>query len=289
MNKNLYIYFFALLLFGSNGIWASYIELKSYETIFFRTFLGVIFLAFIYLISRNKNRFWKYKKEMILTSVSGIAMGLNWLLLFESYKYVGVSIATLCCYCGPILVIIVSAGIFKTQITKNNIIGILIVMSGLMMISFTGNISGNPLGIVLGLASAIMYAMMILTSRHIKFLNGTELAMVQLFASFILLSMIVFVKDGISISILREDVLPILALGVINTGMACYLFMFAIRKLKVQTISTCGYLEPLAAVIFSAIFLQEVLKGIQIMGGILIISGALIGEHNENVIYNKKK
>lgn len=288
MNKNLFVYIFALLLFGSNGIWVSYIELKSYETVFFRTFLGMIFLVCIYLLSKNKNRFWKCKKDMVLTSASGIAMGLNWLLLFESYEYVGVSIATLCCYCGPILVIIISAGIFKTQISKNNIIGIVIVMTGLIMVSFTGKIIGNPIGIILGIASAIMYAMMILTSRNVKFLNGMEIAMVQLFACCSLVSVIVLIKDGHWINVLREDVFPILVLGLINTGMACLLFMYGVRNLKVQTISACGYLEPLAAVVFSALFLHEALKGIQIIGAILIIGGALIGEYKSKCYKEQK-
>ena len=48
--------------------------------------------------------------------------------------------------------------------------------------------------------------------------------------------------------------------------------------LPVQTVAVCGYLEPLSAVIFSALLLHEQLTEAQIVGAALIIGGALFAE-----------
>jgi drug/metabolite transporter (DMT)-like permease len=46
----------------------------------------------------------------------------------------------------------------------------------------------------------------------------------------------------------------------------------------VQTVAICGYLEPLSAILFSVLFLKEILQPIQVLGAILIIGGAVFAE-----------
>ena len=67
-------------------------------------------------------------------------------------------------------------------------------------------------------------------------------------------------------------------LGLINTGVGCYLYFSSIGGLPAQTVAVCGYLEPLSAVAFSVVLLGEVLMPIQLVGMILIIGGAAAGE-----------
>ena len=85
-------------------------------------------------------------------------------------------------------------------------------------------------------------------------------------------------KQGFKIDIPAESVLPITILGLLNTGIGCYLYFSSIGKISVQTVAICGYLEPLSAVLFSVIFLREVLLPAQIVGASLIIGGAIFGE-----------
>ena len=51
-----------------------------------------------------------------------------------------------------------------------------------------------------------------------------------------------------------------------------------------QTVAICGYLEPLSAVVFSVIFLKETMLPIQIIGAVLIIGGAMLGEYRKKQI-----
>ena len=57
----------------------------------------------------------------------------------------------------------------------------------------------------------------------------------------------------------------------------CYALM-AVAKLPVQTVAVVGYLEPLSAVVFSAVLLGEAMTPVRLMGAALIIGGALFCE-----------
>jgi drug/metabolite transporter (DMT)-like permease len=81
-----------------------------------------------------------------------------------------------------------------------------------------------------------------------------------------------------TISFAPQSIFPILFLGVVNTGIGCYLYFSSIQKLPAQSVAICGYLEPLSALVFSALLLQERLTLIQIAGAILILSGSIFGE-----------
>ena len=70
----------------------------------------------------------------------------------------------------------------------------------------------------------------------------------------------------------------ILMLGLVNTGVGCYLYFSSLSKLPVQTVAVCSYLELLSAVVFAALLLGEQMTAVQIVGAACIIGGAMIGE-----------
>ena len=76
----------------------------------------------------------------------------------------------------------------------------------------------------------------------------------------------------------RESIVPILVLGIVNTGIGCYFYFSSIGKLPVRTVAVCGYLEPLSAVVFASLFLGERMTALQAVGAVLIIGGAMVGE-----------
>ena len=85
-------------------------------------------------------------------------------------------------------------------------------------------------------------------------------------------------KGGLAMSVPGVSWPWILLLGIVNTGFGCWCYFSALGALPVQTVAVCGYLEPLSAVIFSALLLHERLTPLQITGACLIIGGALFAE-----------
>ena len=272
-------YIFALLLFGSNGIVASLIHLSSYEIVLLRTLIGSLLLIAIFFIAREKLTFYKYKTQSVFLAVSGIAMGTSWIFLYEAYDEIGVSLASLAYYCGPVIVMILSPILFGEKLTKLKVCSFLVVLVGIFLVNGTAFENGVSVwGLACGLLSAVCYSLMVMFNKKAKDITELENAMLQLFVAFLTVAIFVGIKQGYRMQIDTQSIIPILVLGLLNTGIGCYFYFSSIGKLPVQTVAICGYLEPLSAVLFSVIFLKETMLPIQIIGAVLIIGGAILGE-----------
>jgi drug/metabolite transporter (DMT)-like permease len=278
-NKAAFKYIAALLLFGSNGIVASHISLSSYEIVFTRTLIGGLFLALIFISSKQKVRFWRNKSHSLYLVISGAAMGASWVFLFEAYAQIGVSIATLAYYCGPVIVVILSPIIFKEKMTAAKLLGFLAVLLGMFCVNGQALLQGNvSWGLVFGILSAFMYAFMVIFNKKAVSITGLENPMWQLIISFITVAVFLSLKQGFSVHITSGNLIPILLLGIVNTGIGCYFYFSSIGDLPVQTVAIFGYLEPLSALFFSAALLGESLSFLQLAGAVLILGGAAFGE-----------
>ena len=280
MNKKAFIkYLCALLLFGLNGIVASQISMTSYEIVFLRTLIGSVFLAVLFLLTKEKLTIKKHPRDLVFIVVSGIAMGTSWMFLYEAYQQIGVSLSSLLYYCGPVIVMILSPLIFKEKLTLPKIIGFVIVLAGVFLVNGKAAISGgNSWGLFCGGMSALMYFMMVTFNKQSKNITGMENSLIQTAVSFLTVAVFVGFKQHFVMSIPAEDWIWILILGLVNTGLGCYLYFSPLAKLPVQTVAVCGYLEPLSAVVFAALILGETMTLFQILGAMGIIGGAMIGE-----------
>lgn len=277
--KKAYIkYFAALLLFGSNGIIASQINMSSYEIVLLRTFIGSLMLIAVYLISGNRFTFTKKRKSFLFLVASGVAMGACWMFLYEAYQRVGVSISSLLYYCAPVLVMIFSPLLFREKLTPTKIVGFLVVVAGVFLVN--GKASGelDRWGLLCGGMSAVMYFLLVVCNKKATEIDGLENATLQLTISFFTVAIFVLYKQGIAIHIPADDVIWIILLGLVNTGAGCWFYFSSISDLPVQTVAICGYLEPLAAVILSVVLLHETMTAMQIIGVVMIIAGAAWGE-----------
>lgn len=280
MNKKAFIkYLCALLLFGLNGIVASQISMTSYEIVFLRTLIGSVFLGVLFLLTKEKLTIKKHPRDLVFIIISGIAMGTSWMFLYEAYQQIGVSLSSLLYYCGPVIVMILSPLIFKEKLTLPKIIGFVIVLAGVFLVNGKAAISGgNSWGLFCGGMSALMYFMMVTFNKQSKNITGMENSLIQTTISFLTVAVFVGFKQHFVMSIPAEDWIWILILGLVNTGLGCYLYFSPLAKLPVQTVAVCGYLEPLSAVVFAALILGETMTLFQILGAVCIIGGAMIGE-----------
>ncbi len=269
----------SLLLFGMNGIVASLIALSSMQIVLLRTLLGSALLITIFLLGGGTFSFYKYKRDLMYLLISGVAMGTSWMFLYEAFVRIGVSIATLLYSCGPVIVMALSPLLFKEKLTVWNVSGFGAVLCGVVLLN--GQLilgDGDVFGLVCGLLSALTYAFMVIFNKKATSITGLENSSLQLLISFVTVAIIVGISDSFEMDINLGNIVPILILGLINTGVGCYLYFSSINGLKVQTVAICGYLEPLSAVVFSFCFLNERMSAGQIIGAVLILGGAIFAE-----------
>lgn len=278
-NKAIFKYIAALLLFGSNGIVASYISMSSYEIVFTRTLIGSLLLVLIFTLTRQKVQFWRDKLHFLYLVISGVAMGASWMFLYEAYRQIGVSIATLAYYCGPVIVMILSPILFREKMTTTKVVGFIAVVLGMLFVNGQSLYQGTlSWGLAFGLLSAFTYAFMVIFNKKAAGIGGIEKPMWQLIISFLTVAIFLTFKQGLAIHVSAENLIPVLFLGIVNTGIGCYFYFSSIGDLSIQTVAIVGYIEPLSALLFSALFLGEALSVVQIIGAALILGGAAYGE-----------
>jgi len=282
MKRAFFTYIVGLLLFGSNGVVASYIHLTSYEIVLLRTVLGSAPLTTIFFLSKQKMAVGQHKKDLLFIAASGAAMAADWLLLFEAYQEIGVSLGMLINYCGPVIVITLSPILFQERITWKKISALGIALIGVFLISGQAAIRGASIwGLLCAGLSALAYAAMVIFNKLTKTVTGVENATFQLLFALVVVAIFVACKQGLFIQIQASDWLPILTLGLLNTGLGCFLYFSSIGKLPAQTVAIFGYLKPLSAVLFAAIFLRETMRPVQMVGAVMIIGGTVLSERSD--------
>lgn len=274
----------AMLIFGTIAIFVRNIELTSKEIAVLRGVIGSIFLLGVMLFSKEKTSFSAIKKNLPILVLSGLGVGANWIFLFEAYKYTTVSIATLSYYCAPIFVTIMAPIILKEKISLIKFLCVCTAMIGMLCIVGTnkGSIGegyNHFLGIIYGLTAAVGYASVILMNKFIKGLKGVETTVTQLVFASILLLPYVMITSGFDFSKMTGISWGyMIFLGIVHTGFAYALYFSSLKELKGQTIAVLSYIDPITAVLISALFLGEQLTIFQIIGGILILGSTFISE-----------
>lgn len=272
----------AMLVFGSIGLFVRNINLSSSMIALARGIIGSIFLLVVSLITREKTSWKVIKHNLFPLIVSGTIMGINWIFLFEAYKYTTISKATLSYYLAPVFVIFLSPFILKEKLNAIKIMCIIGSMAGMYLIVGSGSgvaEKNQLLGIGYGIIAALLYAGVIITSKFIKNLSGMESAMIQLAVAAVVLLPYVLATEKIQLTEFNfKSIVLLLTVGIIHTGISYLLYFSAIQELKAQTIATFSYIDPISAIVMSSIFLGEKMTAIQLFGGILILGATLINE-----------
>lgn len=280
--KNTGMFIIAMIIFGSIGIFVKNIELSSSVIVLWRTYIGTLFIAFVFLIRRIPFNIQGIKKNILPLLLAGIVLGGGWVFLFEAYQYLSVSMATLLYYSAPILVFFLSVFLFKEKITKHKLFGITLALIGMMIINVVGTQEVSLFGIGCGLLSAVLYAMLMILNKYIKGLSGLESTLIQLFVAAIVMSFYVYFTTGSLIHLpLPEDIFYVVFIGVVHTGIACYCYFCSMQTLSGQSIAILSYLDPACALLFSFIILQERLSILQIIGGACILGGIIYKQMHE--------
>lgn len=281
MTRSFKKYLASLLMFGSNGIVASAIALPSSEVVLTRTLLGALLLVAALAVStrRSGDRLASldHPRQAASLAVSGAALGISWIFLFAAYRLIGVGVATLAYYIGPVIVMALSPVLFREHLTPVKLMGFAAVVAGAFLVVAQGGAGSiNPAGLALGGMAALMYAAMVIFSKRASDVDGVEAATIQIVASFAAVAVYSVATGQLpAVSALVSADLPaVLTLGLVNTGLGCYLYFSAMGDLPVQRVAVFGYLEPLSAVVLSALVLGEAMGPVRILGAALIIGGA---------------
>lgn len=287
--RNQLLFILVMILFGSIGLFVRSIELSSSFIALFRATIGSLFILSLSALTKRKLHIKLSRKSRILLILSGAAMGFNWIFLFESYKFTTVSNATLSYYFAPILVLLIAPWVLKEVWTLQRGLIILIALLGLILIvnprGYAQGDFNHPLGITYGLLAATLYATVILINQGLKNMVGLERTVIQLGAAALVLLPYVLLTNDYTIHMDSKTLFLLLILGVIHTGVAYTLYFNLLPRINSQTASVFSYFDPIFAILFSSLFLNERLTLLQFLGGLLILGSTFLAEYKGKSIH----
>ena len=279
----------AMTIFGTLGPFVRNIPVSSGELALYRAILAALLIGLFLLVTKQKIPFAKIKKEVPLLLASGVAMGINWILLFEAYRYTTVSVATLSYYFAPVIVTVVCPILFKEHLTGKQILCFVMSTLGLVMITGIGDVGGGSdlIGILFGLGAATFYATVVLLNKFIKNVEGIHRTFLQFLAAIVTLLPYVLLTSGVTLTGLNSfGWINLLIVGLVHTGITYCMYFSSLKELPGQKAAILSYIDPLVAVLISVTVLGESMTLLQMAGGVLILGFTLWNEISPKVIKN---
>ena len=302
----------SMAVFGTLSLFVKEIELTSKEIAFFRAVIAFCFLSLVLLVRKlyrsrkptgseaelkddtRKNRNQgkeareyekpederrKTGKQVLCLLLSGGFIGLNWICLFEAYHFVPVSIATLCYYVQPILVLLFSAVLFRERLHRKQVLCFVVSTIGLLcVLNVTGG-NVNLTGVAFGLGAAVLYACVVLMNKAVRNMDDMEKTVWQFLGAIVTVLPYILLTGGFFLSDLTTGgLVRLLVLGIFHTGVCYCLYFSSIEQLTGQQVSIYGYIDPLVAILISFTILQEHTEPIQMLGGALILGATFVNE-----------
>lgn len=273
----------SMVIFGTIGLFRKYIDLPSSLIAMSRGLTGMIFLLLLTLLRGQKPSLPDVRRNAPVLFLSGGLMGFNWIMLFEAYEYTSVATATLCYYMAPIIVILLSPLVLKERFTARKLICVLIALVGMAFVSgvteagFSG--AGELRGVLLGLGAAAFYACVILLNKKLRGISSMDRTIVQLGVSAaVLLPYLLLTEDLSLISFTPVSAAMLLVVGVIHTGVAYPLYFGSLKTLKAQTVALFSYIDPVVAILLSAMVLREGMTLSGTIGAVMVLGATLVSE-----------
>lgn len=281
LNSPRFMMIASMAIFGTLAPFVRNISVSSGELALYRAVLAALLLLSFFILTKQRIPFSKIKMEVPLLLASGAAMGINWILLFEAYKYTTVSVATLSYYFAPVIVTLVCPFLFYEKLTRKQILCFVMSTLGLVMITGIGDVSGgnNFIGILFGLGAAVFYATVILLNKFIKNVEGIHRTFLQFIAAIIVLLPYVMMTSGFTLGTLNATGwINLLIVGFIHTGVTYCMYFSSLKELPGQKAAILSYIDPLVAVLISVTILGETMTLWQMVGGVLILGFTLWNE-----------
>ena len=271
-----------MLLFGTIGIFVRTISMPSSIIALVRGIIGSIFLLLVVFARRTGIDMSAVKRNWWKLLLSGGCIGVNWILLFEAYRFTTVATATLCYYLQPVIVVLGSALVLKEKLSIRKLLCVLVAILGMIPVSGVLEsipTAGEVTGILLATGAALLYGINILTNKTMQGLSPFDMTIFcMITATLTLLPYTLLTEDWSAIVWEPQSLLLLLVVGIIHTGVAYALYYSALEIMKAQEVAIYGYIAPICAILLSALLLSEPLTVGIVIGAVMILGATYISE-----------
>ncbi|MDW2741083.1 DMT family transporter [Atlantibacter subterraneus] len=262
----------AMLISGSIGAFVLLSGLPVMEVVFARCLIGgVTLMLFIRLSREPLTRLSRL--TLLLMAAGGVAVVINWLLLFASYRHLSISLSTVIYNTQPFMLVLMSmllgerVSSVKWAWLTLAFGGVVLVLSSELSAAHQGN---GLLGVAMALGAAFFYALTALITRQLRQVSPQQIALVQMVVGTLML--LPLVQISFELKPMQWGIL--LTVGIVHTGIMYQLLYAAIQKLPTPVTGSLSFIYPLVAVVVDKLVFNHTLSLTQLAGGALILLAA---------------
>jgi len=281
--KSLLMLVGSMLIYGTIGIFRRAIPLSSGILACTRGLMGALFLLGLLAVRKKPFDRDSVGNKWGLLLLSGALIGINWIFLFEAYNYTTVATATLCYYMAPVLVILASPLVLRESLPPRKLLCVAVALLGMVFVSGAADnglpSAGEARGIAYGLAAAVLYAVVVMLNKKIEGVGTYEKTILQLSAAaVVLLPYLAVTEDLSALSVTPFAAGMLLLVGVVHTGIAYALYFGSMDGLRAQTVALFSYIDPVTAILLSALLLHERMTAFGVLGAVLVLGSTIVSE-----------
>lgn len=269
------------LMFGSAGVFIRISTMPASMLLVLRMALGAALVA-VFLVRSRWWREWLVPGVPLRLFLLGVIDAVQLLTFFLAVRYMDVALAVFLSYMSPIYIALVAPRLFRQRTEPVVVVALILSAGGIAAMLVPGlldpSLRVSALGLVCGLLAGVLLAVFFLLAKGLrsKVGGGTMLISDGLTTAVVLLplGLIQWIPAGMPFT--AGDLWAVIGLAVICTAVGGTIFLQGMRHIRVQHTSIVGLLEPASAPLFAFMFLGEVPAVWTLVGGALILAGAVL-------------
>ena len=283
VKKRLISLHLTVILLGGTALFSRLVPLSAIDITLIRSvFACVALFAFLFL-AKDKVKL-HCRRDYAIAVGLGILMALHWVTYFAAMQYAGVSVGMIALFTFPVITVLIEPLFEKTGLVWQDIVSALAVVAGVYLIVPESTLENEiTLGVLIGIASAVLYAFRnIIHRKHFKQYSGAKAMAWQT----LVISIVMLPTIGNSIAqASTHDWLMLLLLGTVFTALPHALIAASLRHLRAKTFSLIACMQPLYGVALAIVVLDESPTLSTLIGGILITSASVYETLNAHKLH----
>lgn len=267
----------AMLISGTIGWFVLMSGQSVSDVVFWRCIFGAATLLVICAVMGFLRPNVITRRQFIYAVLGGVALVLNWVLLFASYSQASIAIGTAVYNTQPFIFVALGAVFLGERVTITKVLWLLFAFAGLLVVVSSKSevayaSSGNyVLGVFWGLGAAFFYAIASLITKKLKGVPPHLIALIQVSVGILMLAPMADLSElptGITAWA------SLISLGVLHTGVMYILLYGAIQKLPTGVTASLSFIYPISAVLIDYFVFGHALHLAQVLGISAILLGA---------------
>ena len=249
-----------IFIWGFTAILGVYIQADAFVLVWYRVIIAFISLLLFLIILRRPRKIEGFEDTLKVLGV-GVVVALHWLFFYLSIKVSNASLAIICLSTATLHVAWLEPLIMKRKPIKTEFILGVIIILGIVLITFQGTEEPNFIGITYGLIAAFLAAFFSTSNaKLIHTISASKITLYEMFSASIVMTILLAIMGELNLeqlTVSTNDLLLLLFLGVVCTSIAFLVTVEITKYLGAFTVSLSINMEPIYTLGLAAWLLNE--------------------------------